>query len=100
MKLVRLHRLAEAEALDAARWYRERNLLAAQRWRLDLQAALRRIAAAPQQFPVYLHQTRRLFLRRFPFFIVFLELDESIVVLALVHAKRKPGYWVQREKSR
>ena len=39
---------------------------------------------------------RRCLLRRFPFAIVYVELDAEIRVLAIAHTSREPGYWRSR----
>jgi len=44
----------------------------------------------------YLHGTRRVVLQRFPFFIVFLDWQEEIYIVAVAHTKRRPGYWKGR----
>jgi plasmid stabilization system protein ParE len=36
---------------------------------------------------------RRCTLRRFPYALIFVELDDEIRVLALAHERRRPGYW-------
>ena|SRR3990172_11535647 len=38
----------------------------------------------------------RKLLRRFPYLVVFVELEAHIRVLAVAHAKRRPGYWLER----
>ena len=40
--------------------------------------------------------TRRAMLPRFPYGVVFLELGTEIRILAVAHAKRQPGYWLNR----
>ena len=40
--------------------------------------------------------TRRVPLRRFPYFVVYRERREDIHVIAIAHASRKPGYWRHR----
>ena len=35
---------------------------------------------------------RRMPLRRFPYFIVYREVDETIEVIAMAHTSRRPGY--------
>jgi hypothetical protein len=37
--------------------------------------------------------TRRLVLRRFPFAIVYRLAGEFVLVLAIAHMRRRPGYW-------
>ena len=41
---------------------------------------------------------RRLLLRRFPYAIVYVELDDEIRVLAIAHTSREPGFWRERLK--
>jgi toxin ParE1/3/4 len=40
--------------------------------------------------------TRRAFLQGFPFSIVYRPVKNGIVVFALAHESRQPGYWVSR----
>ena len=50
----------------------------------------------PCLFPQYLHGTRRAVLDRYPFSVVFRELPRKIQIIAVAHAKRRPGYWLKR----
>lgn len=68
----------------------------AERFAEELDAALERIAEAPQRWPVYLHGTRRVRLTRFPYLVPYREEPTRILVVAIAHAKRKPGYWKKR----
>jgi plasmid stabilization system protein ParE len=62
----------------------------------ELDLAMERIQEAPRQWPRYLGGTRRYMLRRFPFFVVFRELDDRMQILAVAHGRRRPGYWLGR----
>jgi plasmid stabilization system protein ParE len=57
---------------------------------------LRHGAISASQFPPYLHGTRRVLLDRYPFSVVFRELPRKIQIVAVAHAKRRPGYWAKR----
>jgi len=35
-------------------------------------------------------------LRQFPYKVLIVNLSDQIVVIAFAHAKRKPGYWLER----
>jgi hypothetical protein len=35
-------------------------------------------------------------LKRYPYFVVFRELPRKIQIIAVAHAKRRPGYWTKR----
>jgi toxin ParE1/3/4 len=42
---------------------------------------------------------RQLPLQRFPYSIYFLELDETVWILAIAHHKRKSTYWKRRDPN-
>jgi hypothetical protein len=50
------------------------------------------IAAQPQLFPPYTKNTNRRVLSGFPYSVIFQEKDDIILVFAVAHAKRRPGY--------
>jgi len=39
---------------------------------------------------------RRLLLRKFPYAIVYMESEGEILIVAIAHGHRKPGYWRER----
>ena len=45
----------------------------------------------PAELPV-----RRVAVTRFPYHVVYLEVDDQIRILAIAHDRRKPGYWKAR----
>ena len=57
------------------------------------------IALSPQRWPSYFDQFRKYTLRQFPFSIVYEELLSEIVVFAVAHARRRPGYWKDRAQG-
>jgi hypothetical protein len=63
---------------------------------VELDVALARIEEAPRAWPQYLAATRRYLLRRFAFFVVFREAGDGVQIVAVAHARRRPGYWVGR----
>lgn len=93
---VDLHPEAIDEAQAAYRWYRERNEAAAEAFLAELDRAVELISEGPIRWPTYLHGTRRFLLRRFPFAIVFRQIGEAVQIIAVAHARRKPGYWKGR----
>ena len=91
-----VHPEAIAEARAAREWYEIRNAEVAEAFMAELDWAIERIAKAPRQWPPYLADTRRYLLRCFPFFVVFRESEDRVQVLAVAHARRRPGYWLGR----
>jgi plasmid stabilization system protein ParE len=91
-----VHPAAIVEARAARDWYRVRNAEAAEVFMAELDLAIERIEETPRQWPAYFGETRRYLLRRFPFFVVFREGADRVEIVAVVHARRRPGYWLGR----
>jgi len=98
---VRVEPEAREEIRDAARWYEEREIGLSKRFLDELEAALEAIETMPRRFarvpdldvPV---EVRRALLHRFPYAVVFVLIPTVIAVVAVMHVKRKPGYWLYR----
>ncbi len=93
---VDVHPEAIEEARTAYRWYRERNRTAAEAFLVELDRAVELISEGPMRWPTYLHGTRHFLLRRFPFVVVYRQIDAVVQVVAVAHARRRPGYWKDR----
>jgi plasmid stabilization system protein ParE len=93
---VRLHPEARAELREARRWYYERSPLSATAFAHAVDNAVSRIVEAPTQYPLAEHRTRKFVLPRFPFNIFYLPGESEIVIVAVAHQKRRPGYWSGR----
>lgn len=87
---------AEREARDAFLWYADRNPRAAVRFEAELEHALARIVEAPHSFPESEPGVRRALFSRFPYSLLFAVEPTGIVVLAIAHTRRRPGYWQGR----
>ena len=100
MTLARVHFSAEAALeVEAARdWYVERSAWAARVFVEEVAAAIHRIEEAPLRWPKAAAGTRRHPLHRFPYLVIYRVKHGDIQVIALAHAKRKPGYWKSRLK--
>jgi toxin ParE1/3/4 len=95
-KPLELHPEALAEADSALLWYRERSAKAARAFIAEIQRALNRVVESPQRWPVAKAGWRRYPLRRFPYFVVYQEMPDYILILAVAHGRRRPGYWRAR----
>ena len=93
---VRLHPEAQNEYLSSLAWYKERSLDAAFDFEYEFQRTVSAIAESPERWPVYLASCRRYVLHKFPFSIVYRVLDDEVLVLAVAHGHRRPGYWRKR----
>ncbi|MEK6608544.1 MAG: type II toxin-antitoxin system RelE/ParE family toxin [Myxococcota bacterium] len=88
------------EALDDARaahdWYLRRSPEAARAFLAEIDRAASVIVENPDAWPPYLHGTRRYLLQRFPFSVVYRAGQTIVHVVAVAHARRRPGYWSAR----
>jgi plasmid stabilization system protein ParE len=98
---VRLSPEAVAELAEAAQWYAARRPGLDVDFLAEVERVLPLIGTSPASFPRLLDLpadlvVRRALLPRFPYAIVFMDLGTEIRVLAVAHAKRRPGYWLNR----
>ncbi|MGH9556939.1 MAG: type II toxin-antitoxin system RelE/ParE family toxin [Terriglobales bacterium] len=68
---VEVHPQAADEAEAAVRWYRERSETAADALLNELERAVELISKAPDRWSIYIGDTRRFLLHRFPFSIFY-----------------------------
>ena len=87
---------ARADLADAVRWYDTHAPHVVPQFRDTLRAALIQIAENPKQFPPALKNTRRALLRRFPYILIFREMDDAVYVVAVFHTSRDPLIWKRR----
>ena len=87
---------ASEEFLDAVRYYESEAPGLGAEFVAALLEAEQLTADNPRIGSLYLGGTRRVLLKRFPFNFVYLEESDAIVVVALAHHRRRPGYWRDR----
>lgn len=97
---VLFHRLARSEYLRARRWYaKQGGERLAQRFSDAVDDAVRRIIESPDRWPTFRTKYHWVRLRRFPYLLYYYRLPaERLLVLAVAHSARRPGYWLRREK--
>jgi plasmid stabilization system protein ParE len=98
MRKVKFHPNAEFEMNEAVEYYEAQQVNLGGRFLLTIQDAVNRILIDPFRYPYIEPGIRRCLVRTFPFGVVFKEKGEIIVVLAVMHLKRDPDYWKDRNK--
>lgn len=93
---IEIHPDATVEASEARIWYAMRSNDAGVSFADEVDRAVERIARSPGAFPVYLHGTRSLRPEKFPYLVIYRQLDFAIQVVAIAHGRRRPGYWRDR----
>lgn len=95
-KDVAFHPEAAAELLAAVRWYRERSRRAALHFVAVIRTGVDFIADGPARCPFIDTRHRRWVLPTFPYSLIFREQDNAVQIVAVAHARRRPGYWRKR----
>jgi toxin ParE1/3/4 len=97
VKAVVFHPDAEAELHAAVAWYEEQREGLGADLLAEVEKAIDRLQENPHLFPRHNELgIRKCLVRRFPYTIFYLELDEADWVAAVAHQRRRPGYWVRR----
>ncbi|OGW13567.1 MAG: hypothetical protein A3G93_10400 [Nitrospinae bacterium RIFCSPLOWO2_12_FULL_45_22] len=89
---------AEQEMLEAARYYEAQATGLGVDYLSEVEHAVRTIEEVPATWPIIEGELRRRLIRRFPFGILYRIEPEEIVIVAVAHLRRKPGYWKERIK--
>ncbi|WP_433936923.1 type II toxin-antitoxin system RelE/ParE family toxin [Sorangium cellulosum] len=84
---------AEREVHEAFVWYAARDPDVADRFEAEVLSAFNRIAEAPEQGPELEPGVRRLLLQRFPYGLLYAVEPDRLLVLAVMHLRRRPGSW-------
>jgi len=96
MKTIRIIEAAELELNDASEYYESQAKGLGFLFLHEVEKTLERIAESPSAWTSISEHVRRRIVKRFPFGILFSELEEEIVVIAVMNLKRKPRYWINR----
>jgi toxin ParE1/3/4 len=92
----RLHPEADEEFAEAVRYYAGISPELGVRFYQEMELWLREVCADPKRFRKFDPPARRHFGRHFPYAMVFVEKPECIWIMAVMHMKRRPGYWRER----
>lgn len=97
MRRIIIHPDADRELEQAQTWYEERVVGLGAKFFSEIESAVLNIQNSPGTWPNYVKGTRRFLVHRFPFAIVYRHDDQLIQVIAVMHLKRRPGYWARRQ---
>jgi toxin ParE1/3/4 len=96
MKPIRFHPEAEAEMIEAAAWYEVQQADLGKRFLTSVQDALNKVELKPELYPLVEGNVRRCLTKTFPFGVLFRTTSDMIVIMAVMHLHRDPGYWKNR----
>jgi plasmid stabilization system protein ParE len=96
VKTVDLHRQATAEMIEAARVYEQRREGLGFRFIRVVEEVCDKIGQFPEAGAPLGRKERKRRVPRFPYDVVYKTMEGRILVLAIKHHRRRPGYWTWR----
>ena len=88
------------EALEdyqqAVDWYAQRGTPTALRFVASIEETIRRVAEAPERWRVVEEDVHRCLTRVFPYGVLYTIEPEAVLIVAVMHCSREPGYWRSR----
>ena len=96
-----LHAAAAADVGATGDWYEAQRPGLGIDFAYEVDRALELIGERHEAWPLWPDTppdlaVRRFVLPRFPFAIAFMAFDDRVVVLAVAHERRRPGFWLGR----
>ena len=95
---VRFLEVAEIELDQAFRWYESQAPGLGDAFLIEVLSAAERISLYPEAWHSLDEGLRRCRLNRFPYGLIYAIENGDILVLAVAHLHREPGYWRDRLK--
>ena len=98
------HPEARAEFVAGVDWYDAREVGVGDRFEVAVRGAIDDAVDTPEAWAVWQGWDRQPVVRSkgvngFPYQVVYFVADELLTIVAVAHAKRRPGYWRARVTS-
>ena len=90
------HPEALEEYQQATLWYSQRERKVALQFVETIEEAIRRVVEAPTRWRIVEDDIRRCLTRVFPYAILYTIEKDYLLIVAVMHCSRKPGYWKHR----
>ena len=90
------HPKALLEFEEAVRFYKDRGRTLGQRFAKEIRTTVAKIIATPERWRVLEQDVHICRARVFPYAVLYTIEDDYILIVAIAHGKRRPGYWRHR----
>lgn len=87
---------AETELFEAAAYYEMQAQHLGENFLEIIEAAITEIIESPKMWPEIENGIRKRLVRRFPYSILYGLHDSEVVIVAIMHQRQKPRYWIER----
>ncbi len=92
------HPLARQELIDAIDYYNECQDKLGLIFTEEVYKSIQLILQFPQAWSPFSKNTRRCIMNRFPYGIIYQEIKDKILIIAVMQLNREPLYWHKRMK--
>jgi len=89
----RFHPQALAEFEDSVLYYESQQAGLGERFASSIESAIESIVARPALWPVLEAPVRRCLARVFPYAVLYANLPDHALIVAVMHCHKEPGYW-------
>jgi len=90
---------AEGDLKEAFAWYEDKRTGLGYDFLLQVDVGINFINRNPEIHPIEYKSTRKHVIKRFPYKIIYLVEEVKIIILAVIHGKRKPDLIKKRVAS-
>ncbi len=94
--ILRIRPEAVEEFVDAVRYYNGERPGLGYEFASEVRNAFMRVKKYPDSWQAISANIRRCLVNRFPYAVLYNRDGEHLLVVAIMHLKRKPGYWGKR----
>jgi len=94
------HPEAEQEYTQAVEYYAAIRAELGNRFFDEIERLLGEVCVDPQRFAQIRPSVRRALARDFPYSVIYIDQPDRVWIVAVMHAKRRPGYWLRRLDGR
>jgi len=87
---------ASIELDDAIEYYNLQSPGLGKKFLEEVLETIELISRFPQLWTQNTKNTRKAVLRKFPFNLIYSELEDKLYIIAVAHQNREPEYWIER----
>lgn len=91
------HPEALSEYAEAVQYYTEQRVEVAQAFINAIEDTVYRIREAPTRYAAIGEDVRRCMAHKFPYGVLYTIEPDCILIVAVMHCSREPGYWKSRK---
>ena len=88
--------IANREFIDTIKYYNEQSEGLGFEFAAEVKETQSRIEDFPEAWPIIKNKIRKCRCKRFPYALLYEIRDKTIFIIAVMHLRRQPDYWIDR----